>query len=348
MRIKELDGLRGISILVVALFHYFSRWTDLYPYQNTFAEFPLFKFGSFGVQLFFMISGLVIFMSLDKTKSFFEFMFKRWIRLIPSMFMATLFILLTAKLFPHRPIGAPRLIDSLPGITLIDPYWLTKLTHISFASLEGAFWSLYVEFRYYFIFGLIYFVIGRNIAVWFLALITLISGLVQIIIFMQVAIPGIKIIEFIFSDVLLGRYLFWFLIGMFGYEFRLGKLKDFKILFILTIIASIVFGLITQAASVILVEAICLIIFWGLLEIEFIKKLLRLKVFMFLGLISYPLYLIHENAGVSLIIDLAKIGPIPGFILPILALIILSAICYPQVKYLEPIMQKWLKKLYKS
>ena len=341
MRIKELDGLRGVSILLVVFFHYLSRWTDLYPYHSTFAEFPLFKYGSFGVQLFFMISGLVIFMTLDKTTNFILFMKKRWIRLFPSMLIVTIFVLITYKLFSSRPIGEPKIINSIPGLLLIDPYWLEKVTKIPFASLEGAFWSLYVEFRFYFIFGFLYYLFDRKKAIWFLTIICFVTLLLEII-----AHP--KILEFLFYDVLLGRYLFWFLVGMFCYEYMLGKLQEHKVSIALLILGGIIFAINKQPIDIIVAEVICLVLFIGLILSEIIKKMMGNSLFIFFGTISYPLYLVHENAGVSLIVDLARIFPfIPSFIFPLISLSVMSLFAYGEVKYLSPKITDLFKKFIK-
>lgn len=64
-RIKFLDGLRGSAILLVVFYHAYARYPDVVPYlTNTYREFPLFKYGYWGVQLFFLISGFVILMSI--------------------------------------------------------------------------------------------------------------------------------------------------------------------------------------------------------------------------------------------------------------------------------------------
>ena len=61
-RLIELDALRGIAALCVLIYHYTNHYTfKFHPHNPPLFEFPL---GYFGVQLFFMISGFVIFMML--------------------------------------------------------------------------------------------------------------------------------------------------------------------------------------------------------------------------------------------------------------------------------------------
>jgi Predicted acyltransferases len=66
-RITHLDGMRGLAILLVIAYHAYARWPELLPYAATTQHIPLLAFGWVGVQLFFMISGFVIFMTLDKS-----------------------------------------------------------------------------------------------------------------------------------------------------------------------------------------------------------------------------------------------------------------------------------------
>jgi len=64
MRIGYLDAIRGIAIWLVVLYHAYARY-EHFPYAFKYASFPLFKYGYLGVELFFLISGFVILMTLD-------------------------------------------------------------------------------------------------------------------------------------------------------------------------------------------------------------------------------------------------------------------------------------------
>jgi peptidoglycan/LPS O-acetylase OafA/YrhL len=65
MRFLELDALRGIASLTVLLFHFtrFSSGTSPFNYN----------IGATGVDFFFMLSGFVILMTLDKKPSVGQF-----------------------------------------------------------------------------------------------------------------------------------------------------------------------------------------------------------------------------------------------------------------------------------
>jgi peptidoglycan/LPS O-acetylase OafA/YrhL len=71
-RIQELDALRGLAAICVVLFHK----TMGSPHSNMFL-----KLGVTGVDLFFMISGFVILMTLKKVKTSKQFIIGRISRL---------------------------------------------------------------------------------------------------------------------------------------------------------------------------------------------------------------------------------------------------------------------------
>lgn len=122
-RIEYLDGHRGIAILLVVFFHAYVRWAALVPYGNQYREIFLFKFGWLGVQLFFMISGFVILMTLEKSANRKKFLYRRWIRLFPAMLACSVMIFITSDFFSERPDGIPTWESLLPGLTFIEPGW---------------------------------------------------------------------------------------------------------------------------------------------------------------------------------------------------------------------------------
>ena len=96
-RILELDVLRGLAALGVVLFHYTVVYPLSYnPYESTLFKFPL---GYYGLHLFFMISGFVIFMTLERTAHSLDFIVSRFSRLFPCYWAAVILTFLILKNF---------------------------------------------------------------------------------------------------------------------------------------------------------------------------------------------------------------------------------------------------------
>ena len=75
-------------------------------------------------------------------------MVRRWTRLFPAMVVATVLVYATTGLFVHRPGGQPQPIDVLPGLLFLQPELLSAIFGTKVAAIEGAFWSLYVEVKF--------------------------------------------------------------------------------------------------------------------------------------------------------------------------------------------------------
>ena len=116
-----------MAIILVILFHAFGRWPDLVPYGEYYAQLSIVQYGWVGVELFFIISGFVIFMTLDKSENYFSFIYKRWLRLFPAMLIVSIFIFLTAPFFYERPAGQPTLLSLLPGLIFTNPSPISKI-----------------------------------------------------------------------------------------------------------------------------------------------------------------------------------------------------------------------------
>jgi peptidoglycan/LPS O-acetylase OafA/YrhL len=342
-RMSELDGLRGLAILLVVMFHYYVRWPDIFPYKGDYAEFFLFKYGFLGVQLFFMISGFVIFMSLDASKGLLEFARKRWIRLFPAMLIVTTFLFITAPFFVERPFGQPKLLDVMPGLLFVESHFLNYVFGASLRDLEGAFWSLYVEVRFYIMLSVLYFAFGRKKAIFVLFGIAFVLTLLKLL-----TVGGgfksewIQTLMFIMGQVFVGHFLYWFLIGIVSYLVYKGELRQWSYPILLTILVLALLPMYKdpiKVAAAIGVTAIFVTVTWH----GQLKAVFRWPLFAFFGMISYPLYLIHENAGVALIIKGGKLDVLPGLLLPPIALALMVIPAYIIAVYLEPKLQAYLK-----
>lgn len=343
MRIKYLDGLRGIAILLVLFFHAYSRWPAVVPFGDLYANFPLFQYGWLGVQLFFLVSGFVIFMTLDKTKNFIDFITKRWLRLFPAMLVASVLVYVTASLFYERPAGRPELLNLLPGLTFIEPDWWRKLLGIKVLSLEGAFWSLYVEFKFYVIAGAVYFLLGRRFLVPALTAIylgSLSAHALSAVWDVQVVVLAAKI-----STALTFEYFGWFAAGAMFYLYAQTDKQHWFIAGALMAIVSCFTMHPNYVLSMTTVAALLICaLFATSLKLSFLQRVLESRVLLFFGFISYPLYLIHENAMISMIVKIAATaGWLPAILLPLPAIMLLAVVAYIIGKHIEPRCRKWLQ-----
>jgi len=338
-----MDGFRGIAILLVVLYHAYTRWPRLIPYGDKYANFILAHYGWLGVELFFMISGFVIYMTLEKCTTFSEFIFRRWLRLFPGMLVASIGIYATARFFNERPSGIPRLIDIFPGLLFIDPAWISKSLNFQIGMLEGVFWSLFVEVKFYVIFGAIYFsfrkrYLKESLAIFYLSciVISMISNITHANILLSIS----HILNFNLS----GRFYGWFLIGAFYYElYEKFSPKKMAYLIVISCITSVYADSVGDL-KIILLSAILILIFISSLYIRRIQVLLSSNVILYFGFISYPFYLIHENLMISMI---RKIGtkwrPLPDFLIPVIPVAIISIIAYLLAAYAEPFARRRIK-----
>ncbi|MFZ6645001.1 acyltransferase family protein [Undibacterium sp. TJN25] len=343
-RIRFLDGLRGLAILMVVLFHAYARWSDLYPYGARFAGVPVFAYGMLGVQLFFIISGFVIFMTLEKCTTFLSFVLKRWLRLFPAMLICSLFIFATASLFVERPAGAPVLRDLLPGLSLVEPYVWSKLLGSPQGALEGVFWSLYVEVKFYVLFGLMYFALGGRKAIIGLALLFFASALGNVAIQSGMAAPQGMLAH---AASLLywsgAEHYGWFAAGALYY--LAFKQKSRRMLGLAIGVACIA-ALVREGAVADKIAALMIVLAFTMAIVSSrVQHLLNLRVLAWLGVISYPLYLLHENMMVAMIIKAGKYAPwMPHLLMPVLPVLLIAALAALVARAGEP----WLRQLLRA
>lgn len=334
-RINFLDGLRGLAILLVIFYHAYTRWSLVLPYGDRFASFVVFKYGFLGVQLFFLISGFVILMSLEKSDNFFKFIYKRWLRLFPTMLIATVLVFVTASCFPERPAGIPTLKNVISGLIFVQPEYLESIIGTDVGILEPAFWSLFVEVKFYAFFGILYFILGARKALLCL------TGAYFIWFAMSILLWEFDydyvVIEYLnFLD---ASFFGWFASGAMAFLYYKSKSKiDLLCSIIIGGIASLVYYEKTNDMTFMF---LLLGVFISTIHFEKLKKIFADKIFLFFGFISYPLYLIHENAMVSIIIKGDKyLSFLPHFLLPIIAIAILAGVAYLIAKTIEPFVRK--------
>lgn len=341
-RIDSLDGLRGLAILLVLFFHTYSRWSDYMPWASVHKDFYVFKFGFLGVQLFFLISGFVIYMTLERCSSLTQFMFRRWLRLFPAMLIGTMLIYLTSFFLVERPNGQIEFLNLLPGLLFIDNDVINATQNlVDIEPIEGAFWSLFVEVKFYLLFGTLYFynrrTALRNLVAIFLGAFTYVAaGKMS----PDLALP---LIDQILFNMLSLQYFGWFCVGALLYR---AYVDNSKLLALASTLMMIPTVLIMYGKGLPIVSACGLvyIAFYLALNNRVVSAVFASRLFVFLGFISYPLYLIHENAMVAMTIKTHHHAPyLPDLLTPWPGIAVIVLASYLIAKYLEPFLREGLK-----
>jgi peptidoglycan/LPS O-acetylase OafA/YrhL len=326
-RIVFLDGLRGLAIGLVVLFHAFARWGDLVPYHDAFSWIPLFKYGWLGVQLFFLISGFVILMTIETCGNFAEFILRRWLRLFPASLVISITLFITAGLLPERPGGAPVFMDIIPGLLFIQPDWLAFLHGRHQGAIEGAYWSLYVEVIFYVTFGSLYFLIGELRAIILMSCAFIIS--------LYGKLAGVYSINMLSSAIAFNSIYFgWFMTGALIYRWTV--VNRYYYLFSAVAIGAAcplsINGLSAKLAAALIVLLFLLVVFSRRAQ-----EAVSYRLFLFLGFISYPLYLLHENMMVALIIKAGRIAPwMPNMLVPAIPIAMVVFFGWLAARFAEP------------
>jgi len=142
--IPELQGLRGIAVLAVVIYHCHPRLEGTWLYYPS-------LWGWAGVNLFFVLSGFLITSILlearNKEKYFRNFYGRRALRIWPVYVFVLVVVYLNAPWF----IG-PSVLDAIrtaPWLAYI--FFVQNLFHIALPPAIGPTWSLAIEEQYYFL-----------------------------------------------------------------------------------------------------------------------------------------------------------------------------------------------------
>lgn len=279
-RLRELDALRGLAAFTVVLFHYTTHYQTLYGHAASF--WPRFGFGKYGVNLFFMISGFVILMTLEKSRSWKDFVVSRFSRLYPAYWcaVAVTFVIVSLERLPDWR-GSPKV--ALVNLTMLQ-LWL-KVPHI-----DGVYWTLSLELSFYAI------MLGLSLI-----------GLLRRLEIIGLIWMGLELADYYYTKAG-GHVMFLvevtfilyfahlFIAGMMFYRWKKDGFTVMRGAII--VLALGVHALIGEEGSMIpTVVAFAVFLLFALDRLSFIL----VKPILFLGAISYSLYLLHANIGYVII-----------------------------------------------
>jgi peptidoglycan/LPS O-acetylase OafA/YrhL len=284
LRVEVLDPLRGLAALAVAWYHF----TNCSGLVQTAWLRASGAYGWLGVDMFFVVSGFVIPYSMYRgayqpTRDFGRFLAKRMIRLEPPYLVSigiALALLGVASLTGHGgekpPISAPQLLLHLGYLNTFFGYrWLNEV-----------YWTLGIEFQYYLFVALAY------------PLLVVKSHRLRLV--GVAALAGVSLL--FHSPTLVFHFLGLFSLGILAFHYHAGLMSGRTFLAGLAAVAVLTtLGLNSQIASVGCATAL-------LIAFVPMPRHAAAGPLVFLGRISYSLYLLHTMIGGPLVNLGARFG----------------------------------------
>ncbi|NOV25879.1 acyltransferase [Cupriavidus necator] len=297
-RQSGIDILRLACAVAVMLFHFgFRGYTADGLLDARFPELArVAKYGWAGVEIFFMISGYVIYDSV-RMKTVKSFLYGRAVRIFPTLWLcaaitATVVFLLEATRFY---IGR----HDVPGNLVL---WV-PFDGYSYQMIDGAYWSLVLELQFYAMVAVVVAALGRD------ALLPSLSFLVLINLLLKICVP-----EAAFPE----RWLCGAYVGFFGIGAALRCLSTRRDMAhsSLLLLVSVVSAVFYTTQKVQYVEThyetwlngwyVAAILVFGaiILVVDTLYDLVPRSLSSFAavaGGVTYPLYLLHQNIGYTIL-----------------------------------------------
>lgn len=250
----QIEGLRGIAILMVVIYHVFCRYRQIYINENI--EWMQ-NFGAYAVNLFFLMSGY--FFNKDTT------ILKKIFRLWPSYVVAVFFSVVLLEFFP-LPNKNLSCIQIVTNIFFLNVFF--KIPYV-----DGAHWFIH------------------TLIILFLVASVLKS---QKIYFFFIWLSLIATFSFLFDNKI-SHILFHLMGGQYACCFICGiaikRIKEKNWIYIIILGVAEIFIL----QGVLFGSVFIITVFLFFQCIKGNVRLLEAKILTSLGLISFPLYVIHQN-----------------------------------------------------
>ncbi len=329
-RMVQVDALRGLAALAVVLFHYTTRFAELFPVAH--APPLWFASGYYGVNLFFIISGFVIFMTLEKTARPMDFVVSRFSRLFPAYWVA---IFLTFSI--THWLGLPdKLVSIGPAVAnMLMVHGLFRIPHV-----DGVYWTLEVELLFYCGMFLLYRLHGLGRVHLFLYALLLL----RVAYYVLENQWGISLPWTVFRLLIL-QYVPWFALGISVY---LGTHRhDSASLRRTAFTGALALGTLWLCESATVAGLAVVFTSAVLLASKGLLVPLRFWPFVWLGTISYPLYLLHENIGWALLLRLQALH-VPMNLAIVLTLCASFLLASALTLWVEQPAMHWLRRRYKA
>ncbi|MGM9643530.1 MAG: acyltransferase family protein [Eubacteriales bacterium] len=329
-RIHGFDYMRGLACLLVVLYHYTTRIVELFPELSERWTFKI-PFGYMGVCVFFLLSGYLSLRHYKEDTTVWTYVKSKLVRLFPCYWCAVILTFVVTKFFLVE--RAVSLKSFLINLTMLESF-------LGVEPVDGAYWTLANELIFYFFMAFFMVFLKQKTKFSFIAIIWLLIA--NIIPFFE----GYGIVYSLANKLFMAQYAHMFLAGGFVF-FLFNSKKAFEYVvntvgWLLCIATqfrmfNLDYGFFFLLSNVLLVGII-------LMEKSNVEppSMMRKVLYplTFIASISYPLYLIHQNIGYVMIVNLYRAGLKSEWII-LLPIIVLITLGYLMHKFIEnPICKK--------
>lgn len=286
-RNASIDGLRGVCAVCLVIFHMTVRYSALYL-DDVFSDFLFVnRWGDIFSSVFLMISSYFLYAPYKNQFEFWKYLKNKFWRLWPLYFLAVTFIFVITR-FYYLPDRTGELKDYFFNIIMLNGY-------IGTLYIDGSHWYMTTLLSAIIIIGILryYKVDDQPVSylIWMIAaflincLATLTDNTSRDVIY------GI-------GKVLCNPYVGVICVGI-GFHKGINDMKNNKALLGRGWLTMICLGFCISLLLLGVWRTIGMIV--GMIALSvciyFPKSLLSLKIFVALGSISYPVYLVHQNIG---------------------------------------------------
>jgi peptidoglycan/LPS O-acetylase OafA/YrhL len=329
-RLAGLDALRGIAALSVVLYHFTCWYPEVaHAPWHAASMWIAWPYGHLGIELFFLISGFVILMTLERSGGIGDFAFARFARLFPGYWTAL--ALTVASLAATGAVGLqPTPLEIAANLTMAPAlFWV--------APVDGAWWTLAHELAFYTLAGAAYF-LWKPRRIEFFCLAWLVPALAY-------RLHGGTLFPYPSGLLLAAQFAPLFVLGMLVYRTHQGRASALTFIACGAALALLITGPqwsfrpITGAAYVAVILALTLLVgaaASGRLPFLDVRPL------RFLGEISYTLYLTHHVIG-FLAITALEAGDLDPNIAVALTLAMAIALAWTLTFFIERPVQRHLR-----
>jgi|ERR1017187_88798 peptidoglycan/LPS O-acetylase OafA/YrhL len=339
MRTEQLTFTRFIAAILVVFFHYGEQ---TFFYKNSYLQ-SLFFNGYYFVSYFFILSGFVMIIAYNSFRHINpkDFYINRIARIYPLYIVALLLTVLYNLIFKIGFVTVPFILN----LFMIQAWIPSQALSINFVA-----WSLSVEIFFYLIFPFLFNFVYKKYSLKTITIVVILFWLISQIFFHleNSKYPKLNLNFLLFNPILhLNEFLIGNLAGLFF--FRITNSINIPYKSILIIVCLMLFCLMLKHPHYLNYrDGLLAIIFIPLilllsLEKGIFNKILKTKVFIFLGCISYGIYILQHPVYIYSIKVFKYLGIEHNFYRYLFVLLIISSISY---LIIEKPLRRFIKKEY--